>query len=251
MSGLPTTKPSNLKGVIDAAAKVHSLERFVLSSLSNAAKWSNGKYPHVYHFDSKAKAEDYGSENHSELWAKTSIFQAGYLLNNFVSDPITLPRKIPCSPPHLYKPWLNFFSLSLQDANGVAGFIGGLDPDVELPFIAAEEDTGPIVKAIVLDSVPKKVIGYRARISLRGFIEIFSQVTGIKAEPVVLAKGESVVPFPPELQQELDDNWGYWKEFGYYGGDPTIKHPQDVSVMPRCESFFKLTCIAGTRAQAQ
>lgn len=87
-----------LKGVIDAAAKAHTLERFVLSSLSNAAKWSNGKYPHVYHFDSKAKAEAYGSENHPELWAKTSIFQAGYFLNNFVSNPITLPRKVPCRP---------------------------------------------------------------------------------------------------------------------------------------------------------
>ncbi|OJJ07195.1 hypothetical protein ASPVEDRAFT_177653 [Aspergillus versicolor CBS 583.65] len=204
-----------LKGVIDAAAKVHTLERFVLSSLSNAAKWSNGKYPHVYHFDSKAKAEEYGSENHPELWAKTSIFQAGYFLNNFVSNPITLPRK---------------------DANGVAQFIGGVDPDVELPFIAAEEDTGPIVKAIVFDSAPKKVIGYRARISLRSLIEIFSQVTGIKAEPVVLPKGESVVPFPPELQQELDDNWGYWKEFGYYGGDPTIIHPQDLEHAPKLNS---------------
>jgi hypothetical protein len=83
-----------LKNVIDAAAKVQSLERFVLSSLSNATKWSGGKYTHVYHFDSKAKAEIYGRENQPELWAKTSIFQAGYFLSNFVSNPITQPRKV-------------------------------------------------------------------------------------------------------------------------------------------------------------
>jgi hypothetical protein len=133
----------------------------------------------------------------------------------------------------------------------VAQFIGGLDPDVELPFIAAEEDTGPIVRAIVLDSAPKRVIGYRARITLRGLIETFSQVTGVKAEPVVLPKEESVVPFPPELQQELDDNWGYWKEFGYYGGDPTIINPDDVSVMRCCERLFTLTCVVGTCTKAQ
>lgn len=133
----------------------------------------------------------------------------------------------------------------------MAEFIGGLDPDVELPFIAAEEDTGPIVRALVLESAAKEVIGYRSRITLRGLIEIFSQVTGMKAQAVVLPKGESVVPFPPELQQELDDNWAYWKEFGYYGGDPAVVHPQDVSVMPCFVRCFTLTYIVGTCAQAQ
>ncbi|KAE8338044.1 hypothetical protein BDV24DRAFT_93849 [Aspergillus arachidicola] len=204
-----------LKDIIDAAAKVRSLERFVLSSLSDATKWSGGKYSHVYHFDSKAKAEAYGREKQPELWAKTSIFQAGYFLSNFVSNPITQPRK---------------------NAGGVAQFIGGLDPDVELPFIAAEEDTGPIVRGLVLDSAAKRVIGYRALITVRGLIETFSRVTGLKAEAVVLPKGESVVPFPPELQQELDDNWAYWKEFGYDGGDPTVVPPQDLEHAPKLNS---------------
>lgn len=139
----------------------------------------------------------------------------------------------------------------MQNTSGVAQFIGGLDPDVELPFIAAEEDTGPIVRALVLEAATKEVIGYRARITLRGLIETFSQVTGLKAEAVVLPKGESVVPFPPELQRELDDNWAYWKEFGYYGSDPAIVDPQDVSVMPYCARYFTLTYIVGTCAQAQ
>ncbi|KAJ5479308.1 NAD(P)-binding protein [Penicillium desertorum] len=211
-----------LKNVIDAAAKVQSLERFVLSSLSNATKWSGGKYTHVYHFDSKAKAEIYGRENQPELWAKTSIFQAGYFLSNFVSNPITQPRK---------------------NANGVVQFIGGLDPNVKLPFIAAEEDSGPIVRAMVSDSARKTVIGYRDYITLRELIEVFSKVTGMKAEPVILPKGQSVVPFPPELQKELDDNWGYWEEFGYEGrGDLTVIHPRDLERAPQLSSvaeYFK------------
>ncbi|KAJ5980062.1 NAD(P)-binding protein [Penicillium waksmanii] len=104
-----------------------------------------------------------------------------------------------------------------MNSSGVVQFIGGVDPDVEIPFIAAEEDTGPIARALVLESAAKEVIGYRARITLRDLIQTFSQVTGMKAEAVVLPKGESVVLFPTELQRELDDNWAYWKEFGYYG----------------------------------
>lgn len=83
-----------LKSVIDAAAAVPALERFILSSLSDATKWSRGKYPHVFHFDSKAKAEAYGREGHPDLWAKTSVFQAGIFLSNFVSHPLMSFEKV-------------------------------------------------------------------------------------------------------------------------------------------------------------
>jgi NAD(P)-dependent dehydrogenase (short-subunit alcohol dehydrogenase family) len=83
-----------LKNIIDAAAKVPTLERFVLSSLSNATKWSKGTYTHVYHFDSKAKAEEYGKRTYPELWAKTSAFQAGYFLSNFAFGGLSPPVKV-------------------------------------------------------------------------------------------------------------------------------------------------------------
>lgn len=83
-----------LKTVIDVVAEIPTLERFVLSSLSNATKWSRGRYTHVYHFDSKAKAETYGRETYPELWKKTSIFQAGFFLSNFVLNPIFQPLMV-------------------------------------------------------------------------------------------------------------------------------------------------------------
>ncbi|KAL2859415.1 hypothetical protein BJX68DRAFT_226229 [Aspergillus pseudodeflectus] len=206
-----------LKGVIDAAAKVPTLERFVLSSLSNAAKWSKGKYTHVYHFDSKAKAEEYGRETYPELFKKTSVFQAGFFLSNFLSNPIMQPQ---------------------VTADGVAQFVAPLDPDLKLPFIAAEEDTGPIVKALVQEAPGKNVIGYREWSSLREVAEAFTQATGVKAECIMLKKGESNVPLPPDLAQELEDNWAYCNEFGYEGrDDPTIIHPKDVSPFPVFNCF--------------
>lgn len=93
-----------LKNVIDAVAKVPTLERFILSSLSNATKWSKGKYTHVYHFDSKANAEDYGREKYPDLWEKTSIFQPGLFLSNYVVNPITQASKVSV----LSKVYMNF-----------------------------------------------------------------------------------------------------------------------------------------------
>lgn len=83
----------------------------------------------------------------------------------------------------------------------------------------------------MFDPAGKTVLGYREYITLRKLIELFSQATGMKAEPVVLPRGQSVFPFPPELQEELDENWEYWKEFGYEGrGDLTVIHP--CHIMP-------------------
>lgn len=83
-----------LKNVIDVVAKVASVERFILSSLSNSSKWSKGKYTHVFHFDSKANAVSYGEETYPDLWKKTSIFQAGAFVSNFLTSPVFSPKKV-------------------------------------------------------------------------------------------------------------------------------------------------------------
>lgn len=88
------TETQQAKNVIDAAAQTQGLERFIYSSLSDAAKWSKGKYTHVYHFDSKAKAEYYAQEKYSELWAKTSIYQAGFYLSNFLPGGMMPPEVV-------------------------------------------------------------------------------------------------------------------------------------------------------------
>lgn len=69
--------------IIDAVAKVSTLKRFVFSSLPNTNILSGGKYSHIYHFDGKAMAEEYGKSTHPELWRKTSVFYAGYYLENY------------------------------------------------------------------------------------------------------------------------------------------------------------------------
>ena len=74
------------RNIIDAAAKVSTLQRFIYSGLAHASKLSGGKYAHVYHFDSKAIAEEYGQSTYPKLWEKTSIFYAGFYLENLVGE---------------------------------------------------------------------------------------------------------------------------------------------------------------------
>jgi nucleoside-diphosphate-sugar epimerase len=82
------------KNVFDAAAQTKGLERLIFSSLSNVTKWSKGKCTHVYHFDSKARAAEYGCATYPDLWKKTSVIQVGYYLSNFVVTPFLKPHKV-------------------------------------------------------------------------------------------------------------------------------------------------------------
>ena len=82
------------KNVFDAASRTTGLERLIVSSISDCTKWSKGKYKHVYHFDSKAHAVEYGKTTYPELWKKTSVLQAGFFLSNFLTSPFLTPRKV-------------------------------------------------------------------------------------------------------------------------------------------------------------
>ncbi|EKJ70800.1 hypothetical protein NXS19_004076 [Fusarium pseudograminearum] len=211
-----------LRNVIDAASKVPSLERFVLSSLSNAEKWSKGKYTRVYHFDGKARAAEYIPKAHPDLWAKTSIFQAGLFLSNFVLLPLNQPVK---------------------NANGVAQFITPLNPDTKFPFIAAEEDSGHIVKTLITqEAAGHNLIGYREWLTHKEIAVSFIKATGIEA---VTVESDGTFPsgFSEELVGEMTDCFGYFNEFGFEGRDDlTLVHPRDLKSAPKLgtvEDYFK------------
>ena len=84
------------KNIFDAAAQIPTLGRVIFSSLSDATKWSDGKYPNVYHFISKAHAEEYAKKQHPEVWKKTSVIQVGFYLSNVLPgmQPLFTPKKV-------------------------------------------------------------------------------------------------------------------------------------------------------------
>ncbi|KAJ9614548.1 hypothetical protein H2200_002685 [Cladophialophora chaetospira] len=198
------------KNVFDAAAKTDGLERLIFSGLSNATKWSKGKYPHVYHFDSKALAAEYGQKTYPDLWKKTSILQVGFYLNNVLTSPWMKPQK---------------------DENGVYVFSFSIPATVKLPLIATEEDTGPFTKALVEAAPEKNLIAYRAWQTMDEFLDIIRQVKGVKAVNKQLPSGTEWEAVPEELREELSENASYFEEFGYEGrDDPSLVHPKDLGV---------------------
>ena len=81
------------KNIIDAAAAtIESLDRLVLSTLSDTRKWSNGTLKQNYHFDAKAEAVYYLKATYPKLMAKTSLLMLGYYANNWKSF-IGAPKK--------------------------------------------------------------------------------------------------------------------------------------------------------------
>ena len=82
------------KNIADAAAQVETLERFVCSSLSDAKKWSKGKYTWVYHFEGKAKVVEYIENQLPELAKKMSVLQIGLYATHWQGSPVVAPAKV-------------------------------------------------------------------------------------------------------------------------------------------------------------
>ncbi|PTB36200.1 hypothetical protein M441DRAFT_449707 [Trichoderma asperellum CBS 433.97] len=213
-----------LKNAIDAASQVPGLERFILSTLSNVTKWSRKKYTHVYHFDLKARASAYVEETHSALWAKTSLFQAGLFLNTYVESPNFIPHKVNND--------------IFQNEDGIAQFITTMAADFKLPWIAAEEDTGPFVKVLIQEKPGKNLIAYREWATLREMVQAFQEASETKSEVVVVPRSQPNEFLPPDLKLEIDEGFLYFEEFGYEArDDPTIIHPKDLEEPPKLETM--------------
>lgn len=84
------------KNIMDAVASVDSLDLFIWSTLSNASKWSNGKYKGVYHFDSKAVVVEYLKSVYPEVAKKTSFLQMGLFVTNWKWGQAAVPWEKVC-----------------------------------------------------------------------------------------------------------------------------------------------------------
>ncbi|KAL3447911.1 hypothetical protein BJX65DRAFT_86630 [Aspergillus insuetus] len=199
------------RNIIDAAAKVSTLDRFIFSGLVNTNKLSGGKYPHVYHFEGKGLAEDYGQSAHPDLWAKTSVLYAGLYLENYFGVSGAL-----------FRPKLNqakdTLVLTLPDFLARSPF----------PMYSAVDDTGALVHALLRSAPGKKLLGVNEWLSLRDMTVILGEVLEKKVEFVdsqpKTASGD------PDLDKEMDDMIGFLVEFGYFGGNSKNADKSTVSL---------------------
>lgn len=209
------------RNIIDAAAKVSTLVRFVFSSLPNTNKLSSGKYKNVYHFDSKALAEEYGRATHPSLWEKTTVFYAGLYLENWL-DTLGAGALLPPK-------W------NKEEDELVLPLLGPLS-DAPLPLYSAVDDTGALVHAILRTDPGQKVVGVNEWLSIKDIAITLGQVLGTRVEFVQGDPGFDLGD--PDLTKEMAEMMEFSVVFGYDGArvDKTIVKPGELGVPVHLQS---------------
>ncbi|KAL5352571.1 hypothetical protein ACLOAV_002519 [Pseudogymnoascus australis] len=196
------------RNIVDAAnATVHTLERFVLSTLSATAKWSKGRYTHNYHFDAKWTAVEYVKAACPELAAKSSFLQVGLYMTNWSGSRLTQPTK----------------------SDGTYVLRMPLDGDAPVPMVDARHDTGHFTKALVQVPSGKNLLGFGSMLSWNEWVVIWGRVHGVKCRFERLDRKVVEDAIPGGVGEELADMFGYISDFGYDGGDPSVVHPKDAN----------------------
>ena len=163
---------------------------------------SKGVLPGVYHFDAKARVEDYIRS----LGIPASFFLAGFYMSNLPGASL---RQMP---------------------DGKWGLALPIPDHSPIPLFDAENDTGKFVKAMFLNEdkvFGKRVYGATAYYTPAQIVEEFKEVypsvakdAGYTQLPHEVFKGIIAGTGAPEVvQEEMLQNMRLLPEFGYYGGD--------------------------------
>ncbi|KAF5868219.1 putative NmrA-like protein [Botrytis fragariae] len=195
--------------IAEAAASpsvLETLEYFIYSSLSDATKWSKGKYTMVYHFDSKAETIRQIESRFPELAARMSTLQMGYYVTNWKAFPPMAPQK---------------------QTDGSFLFERPLSPDSIVEFVVTQKDTGGFVKALIEMPPGKNLIGVSERMTWKEWTKIWGDVLGVKAAFKQVFE-ETFWKGVPEAMRELQLAWEYVDEFGHAGGDPDVLRPEEL-----------------------
>jgi uncharacterized protein YbjT (DUF2867 family) len=164
---------------------------------------SNGKLPHVYHFDSKAQVEEYARS----VDIPATFFLPGFYMSNIPGG-----------------------SMRQNPANGNAWTFSLPVPATTRIPLFDPADTGKFIKAAVLNRdkvLGKRILGATAYVTAADVVEGFKRVfpeAGKTASYQQLSEEEYKAALmgkgmPEFIAQELLENMLLLDQFGYYGGE--------------------------------
>ncbi|KAF7189278.1 NmrA-like family domain-containing protein 1 [Pseudocercospora fuligena] len=210
------------KNIIDAAALAHAkkpLHRFILSTLSDTKKFSNGTITENYHFDSKAQYTNYLNTHHPDLASVSSYLQIGWYLSNIWAWPIWTPhKKYPSDPSS------NVYIYPTTHVSSKTSH--------PIPFVHPPNDTGHFVHALLLKSPPgTNMLGYSWLASQEDFAKLWGKVLGVEIEIESMSLEKIVKSGMPEwLAREVLASGEYCDTFGWDGGEEGVKSPEEAGV---------------------
>ncbi|KAG8163684.1 hypothetical protein KVR01_006981 [Diaporthe batatas] len=189
---------------------IKTLDRFVMSSLPDASKWSRGKFTKIYPFNSKVEMVRLTRDRHPEVAARMSTLLVGPYVTNWKQLARMAPQK---------------------QADG--GFImtRPMSPEFKMPQVVPEKDTGSFVKALVVDLPPgKDLLGVSEWVSFPAFAEAWGHVLGVKTAYRQTSMEDMFEGVPEHMAQEIGDSFLFIEEFGFHGGYPDVLDPRKLDV---------------------
>jgi hypothetical protein len=164
------------KAMADIAAGLPQLEHLVWAGLPDGRAISEGRYTHIYHWQSKAAVTDYIRESKPDLWARTTVILFPNYFENCTTNPRSyLPVKVSSSStlkaPSKYKADQN------KQSDGVYVRSFPLPADTPLPNVSIA-DTGKLVYQVVTHNTQyyKRTIAfYSQAISEGAKLEVLSK----------------------------------------------------------------------------
>ncbi|KAH9906391.1 putative hscarg dehydrogenase [Xylariomycetidae sp. FL2044] len=199
----------NIAEAAETPSVLQTLDRFIMSSLSDAKKWSGGKYTTVYHYDSKAETIRQTHERCPGVAAKMSTVQVGMYVNNWQKFPGAEPQK---------------------QADGTFVLRRPFPPTVNVPHVVAHRDTGAFVKALVDMPAGKDIFAVSEWMTFPEWMEIWGRVLGVKAGYQQVTHEELFKAVPEEFKKEIGDSFDYIEEFGFTGNDPNVLDPKELGI---------------------
>ncbi|KAF7556991.1 hypothetical protein G7Z17_g993 [Cylindrodendrum hubeiense] len=204
----------NIAEAAESPSVLKTLERFVFSNLSDARKWSGGKYTTVYHFDSKAEMIRLTRERCPGVAAKMSSIQMGHYVTNWKFFPKLAPQKQPDG---------NFL---LERTSS---------PTFRMPHFVTERDTGAFVKASIDLPPGKDILAVSEYLTFPEWAEVWGRVHGVKVEYKQVSGDVFWAGLPESLKVEFRDSFDYIEDYGFTGGDPDVLDPEQVRSAPRID----------------
>ena len=189
---------------------LQTLKRFVFSTLTPIKEFSGSKYPHVYHFDSKAKIEEYIRNNVPEIAKILSTVLMGIFMENW-KEASFAPQKADGS-------WV-FNELDLLGNFGA------------MPFVAASRDTGTFVQALVVDQEAETRLYGVSEFKTYGEVaKVWEKVQGAPAVARAMPKDAFAEAWPEMIREEVVECFEFAREFEYAGNDANVKLPWDLGI---------------------
>lgn len=200
----------NIARVAASPSVISTLDRFVYSSLSDARKWSKGKFLHSWHNNSKVDVIKTIETQFPELAKRMSLVQVGHYVTNWKTFSPMAPQK---------------------QADGSFVFKRVFSPELKMPFVVPQADTGEFVKALVLDlPVGTEVLAASEFLTMPEWTEIWARTLGVKAVYEQVSPKAFFSGVPDEAEKEFTETFTYVDEFGFTGGDPAVKTVEQVSL---------------------